>query len=47
MTTDEPLSSAAYGRPQALAWNSGTIASSTSSSTRPSEPAVVIVIECR
>ena len=34
-----PASAAAYGRPQAFAWNIGTIGSTVSRSRRPSESA--------
>ena len=46
MTSDEPANTAAYGVPQALAWNIGTIGSRTSRSTSPATSAMSTAIEC-
>ena len=42
----DPASSPAYGRPQALTWNIGTIGMSTSRSDRASASAVSAITEC-
>ena len=46
-TRSAPAISAAYGSPQALAWNIGTIGSTESSAPMPSVLAVHVLIECR
>jgi hypothetical protein len=47
MTSVAPTNTAAYGSPQAFAWNIGTTGSATSRSASPSTALVVTAIECR
>jgi hypothetical protein len=47
ISRDAPDRNAAYGMPQALAWNWGTIARTRSLGSRPTADGVHIVIECR
>src|SRR3954453_20309676 len=47
MTNDAPHKNAAYGMPQALAWNIGTIISTRSRSERFNAFGVVAANECR
>ena len=47
MISDAPASTAAYGRPQAFAWNMGTTGSTRSASDRPNTLPMQTAIECR
>ena len=47
MSSDAPDMKAAYGRPQAMAWNIGTIAAPGRPAPRPNASAVQTCIECR
>ncbi len=47
MSNDAPQRNAAYGKPHALAWNIGTMASTRSRSDSPSPFGVVATSECR
>src|SRR6266403_5445440 len=47
ITSDAPLMNAAYGMPQALAWNIGMITSARSRSERFSAAGVHTASECR
>ena len=46
-TRSAPAISAAYGRPQALAWNIGTIGSALSEKLKPMPLPLQTAIECR
>ena len=47
MCSVAPDRNAAYGSPQALAWNIGTMASARSASVMPLTPAAMTAIACR
>ncbi len=47
MISDAPDMNAAYGRPHAIAWNIGTMASSRSVGPRPNASGMHTCIECR
>ena len=47
MISDAPTMNAAYGRPQAIAWNIGTIASTRSVGPSENVSAEETCIECR
>ena len=47
ITATAPAISAAYGRPQAFAWNIGTIGRTRSSASAPTRRPCATAIECR